>query len=397
MFLLERKTLIKIFTPLILTSIIIALSFFDTLWIRIWTSLSIPATFPPFDDSLAINRGLQFMTQGENPYTSNPSDPFNYPSIWLSIYNFFDLENFFRFKTFNFIVLYSYFFVLLDFYFKNNNKYFIFIFIIFIFSTSNFLIIERLNLEIIIFCFLYIVIMNRNYIIKSIFFFLSFILKIHPFFSILLFLGNKKYFFSILFISLVYLILMWEEISIMRNNMIEFALIFAYGISSIAKGIFFYSVKYNYFINQDNYFLFRNALIFITAIYAITIILFKLRFNYNLPKSTMTMEEKFFLCGSGIFIGTFITSSSIDYRLLYLIFTIPLLLHFNNKKIIFIYFTCLIFCFNSLHFEGGDSYSFIYLIKASVIYLLKFIIFSINCYYLGVVLNKFVDKSFFKL
>ena len=356
----------------------------------------LPATFPPFDDSLAINRGLQFKNEGLNPYTSNPNDPFNYPSVWLLIYDYFNLNNPLKFKIFNFIILYCYFFVLVDFFLKNNNKYFIFIFVIFIFSTTNFLIIERLNLEILIFCFLYTAIANSKYFIKSIFFLLSLVLKIHPIFSILIFINNKKYFFSMLIISILYLIFMREEISTMRNNMIEFALIFAYGVGSIAKALYYYSEELNYFLNENNYALFRNILVLLAAIYATLIVFIKFNLTQKSVRSSITFEEKLFLCGSGIFIGTFITSSSIDYRLLYLIFTVPLLITYNNKKIIFIYFMSLIICFNSLHFEGGDSYSLIYFIRASVIYFLKFIIFSINCYYLGVVLNKFVDKRFLK-
>ena len=89
MFLLQRNILIKIFIPLTLSSLIIVLSYLDSIWMSLWTSLNIPATFPPFDDSLAINRGLEFRKEGLNPYTSSPNDPFNYPSIWLSIYDFF--------------------------------------------------------------------------------------------------------------------------------------------------------------------------------------------------------------------------------------------------------------------------------------------------------------------
>ena len=95
MFQLERKLLIKILIPLILTTVIITLSFYENLWISVWHSVSVPATFPPFDDSLAINRGLQYKLQGLNPYTSSPNDPFNYPSIWLTVYSFLDLKTLF--------------------------------------------------------------------------------------------------------------------------------------------------------------------------------------------------------------------------------------------------------------------------------------------------------------
>ena len=32
--------------------------------------------------------------------------------------------------------------------------------------------------------------------------------------------------------------------------MIEYALIYAYGVTSIAKGIYYYSIKYGYFVNN---------------------------------------------------------------------------------------------------------------------------------------------------
>ena len=98
MFLLLKSKFIKILIPLILSSIIVTLSFFDQLWMSIWTSLNIPVTSPPFDDSLAINRGLQFKNEGLNPHTSSPNDPFNYPSVWLIIYEFFDLNNPLKFR-----------------------------------------------------------------------------------------------------------------------------------------------------------------------------------------------------------------------------------------------------------------------------------------------------------
>ena len=73
---------------------------------------------------------------------------------------------------------------------------------------------------------------------------------------------------------------------------------------------------------------------------------------------------------------------------------LPLLLKESNKITSYVYFISLACCFNSLVFEGGDSYSLIYFLKASFIYFLKLIIFVVNCFYFGKILNKFIDVSF---
>ena len=79
------------------------------------------------------------------------------------------------------------------------------------------------------------------------------------------------------------------------------------------------------------------------------------------------------------------------YFIFFLLFTLPIILDYEKQSLKILYMICLIICFNSLIFEGGDSYSFIYFIKASVIYLLKFIIFFINCYFFGKILSNFVN------
>ena len=104
-----------------------------------------------------------------------------------------------------------------------------------------------------------------------------------------------------------------------------------------------------------------------------------------------------FLSGAGIYIGTYITSANIDYKLCFLIFTIPFLINQKNFRMMNQYLLLIIVCFNSLIFEGGNPYSFFYLFNASIIYFFKFIIFTVNCYYFGLILNKFIDLNFLNL
>ena len=70
-----------------------------------------------------------------------------------------------------------------------------------------------------------------------------------------------------------------EEISLIKNNVIEYALIFAYGSLSISKAIYFYSTKFDLIINEENYFIFKNLLIFIIGAISATIVFVNFSLN----------------------------------------------------------------------------------------------------------------------
>ena len=132
------------------------------------------------------------------------------------------------------------------------------------------------------------------------------------------------------------------------------------------------------------------------SLIATTIVFSNFKFNIKKKFSQISLEEKMFLSGSGIYIGTFLTSANIDYRLVFLLLTLPYILNSKNNTLKILYLICTVVSFNSLIFEGGDSYSLLYFTKASIIYSLKFIILFINCYLFGKVCNKFIKINFEK-
>ena len=109
---------------------------------------------------------------------------------------------------------------------------------------------------------------------------------------------------------------MRNEIVLIKENVIEYALIFAYGVLSISKAIYFYSIKFNFFINDNNYFIFKNLMILAVSSIATIIVLSNFRFNVKKIEQ-ISNEEKMFLSGAGVYIGTFLTSANIDYRLIF--------------------------------------------------------------------------------
>ena len=391
----SKQLFLKIFLSLLITLSIFYLSQSQVYWTSFWNFLNIPA-YIPFSDFKALNIFLEYKENGFDPYQKNSnSHPIHsvlmYPSVWLYIFDFLNLKNNLNLEISILFILFIYFYVLIDFVSRINNKIFRYFFIIFFFSTSNFLLIERLNIEIILFCLVYFALINKFFLTQFFLYFLSLILKIFPIFSIFMFIEKKRNFLIVLIFSIAYIIIMRTEIVLIKNNIIEYALIFAYGVLSISKAIYFYSIKFNLFINDDNYFVFKNLMILGVSSIATIIVLSNFRFNIKKKIEQISNEEKMFLSGAGIYIGTFLTSANIDYRLIFLLLTLPYILNTKKKILKILYLICISVCFNSLILEGGDSYSLSYFIKASIVYLLKFIILFINCIIFGEVCNKFIS------
>ena len=397
-----KETFLKFFFSLTLSLIIILLSQNDALWLNFWGFLKVPPQLPPFSDFDALNIFLSYKEEGFNPYFENPKSHYihkylMYPSVWLNIFDTLKLNNELNFKIASFLILFTYFYVLFDFFFRFKKITFGFFLLIFFFSTSNFLLIERLNVDIILFCLIYFALVNKKIIMQFIFYSISLILKIFPIFSIFMFIGKKKLFFFTFVFSIAYLFLIREEITLISKNVIEYALISAYGAVSISKALYYYSMKFGYLINDENYQLFKILIIMLFSLYGL--FLFLINFSFSKSKeifSEISIEEKMFLAGAGIFIGTYAISANFDYRLIFLILTFPYLINKLNSKLLLIYFFILIFCFNSLLYTG-DPYSLNYFLKAVFIYTLKILLYSFNCYYFGIILNKYIKVNFFNL
>jgi len=384
--------------PFILSFFVLYLSLDHEVWVIFWKTLNIPALTPPFSDMDSILKTNLSKKAGFNVYLENPHDPthglYVYPLIWLSIVDFLKLDNPISFQIFNYIIIFSYFFIIQNLFIKNIRKLSGFLIIIFFFSTTNFLILERLNVDIIIFSLVYFAIISNKHTLKSFFFLLALFGKVYPIFSIFFLIDKKKYFLLVLFSSIVYLFFFKEDIYFMATNMIEFARIFAYGSGSIAKAIYYYSREYNLFINDDNYIYLKLSIIFLFTIIAFFLANKNFIFGDKSTNKNMSINERLFLAGGGIYLGTYIFSANVDYRLVFLLFTISYVLELNNNLIRYTYFISCSIIFNSFIFEGGDPYSISYLIKAGFIYSLKFIVFGIICYLFGKIINNYVLLNF---
>jgi hypothetical protein len=180
--------------------------------------------------------------------------------------------------------------------------------------------------------------------------------------------------------------------------MIPYAMLIAYGFETLARGLYHYSINSNLFINNENYILFKNIIIFFGGIFTLSIFLVNFKFGNKIVNSKLLLDESLFLLGGGIYLGTFLIATNIDFRLIFLLFTFPLLMKLNKNIYIYLYIIFYIICLNALILETGDRYSILYVLKSIMIHSMKLYIYTLVVYYLSSIINKnlIIKLPFFK-
>jgi len=352
------------------------------MWIKFWDYFTVPPQIPPFSDLDAISRALTSKQQGFNPYIDNPSDltnrSFVYPSIWLYFFDLFSLNKKINFQIFNTILIYLYALIYLKLAYDINKKNFSIILIILFFSSASMLAVERLNIEIIIFILIYFLACSNSFKNQFILYFIALYGKLYPIFSVFIFLKNIKILLLMIFLSFLLLFLIKEEIFFLIKNGNEVALNIAHGIPTLTKGMWYYSKKLGYFLNDENYKAFKYIMIFLASIYATIIFLIKFKFGEKSILEKISLEEKLF------------------NGLIFLVFTLPYILKDKITYLRIILLVLIAISFNSIWFDlfEGDRFTFTYLALALSIHSIKIIIFSVICYYFCEILNNHIKIKF---
>ena len=386
-----------------IVSISLALSIFNFsldpyIWPEFWGALKIPGNNVPFSDYKAHLLFLKCQELGivisKQECTLIPvgnARISTHPSIWVYLFSVINLKNPLIYNI-SIVTLFTlYFFVLIKLFKTYKNKLSKLVLLVFFFSTTNFILIERLATDLVIFLIVYFILNVKNKIFQSLLIFMGFILKYYPIFLISLLTEKKKYIFIFLtcltiFISLFYI----KEIQLVNKNIVEMALPIAYGSRTMLKAFYHLSLEYNFFLNDENMNFFRNLTVLTFFLYTLFLVI--VGYNNKYLMNTKYSLDKYFLAGASIYVGTFIIGANVDYRLIFLIFTIPYVINLESKLIknllIFSYF----FSINSFYFLG-DVLSITFFIKSFFIFLCKFIILSLHAILIGVEMKKI---TFFK-
>ena len=386
-------------------SILLALTIFyfsldPDMWPKILTMLKIPPNNVPFSDYKAHllflkchELGIDINSQACILIPDGNGKINTHPRIWVYLFGVFNLKNPLIYNI-SIVTLFTLYFTVFTNIFKTyKNKLSKFALLIFFFSTTNFIMIERLATDLIIFLIVYFTLNVKNKIFQSLLIFIGFVLKYYPIFLISLFTAKKKFLliflmFMVAFISLFYI----KEIQLVNKNIVEMALPIAYGSRTMLRAFYHLSLEYNFFLNDNNMNFFRNLTVITFAIYAFFLII--IGYNNKYLMNTKYKLDKYFLAGASIYVGTYIIGANVDYRLIFLVFTIPYIINFESKLIksllVFTYF----FSINSFYFIYNDFLSITFFINSLFIFLCKFIILSLLALLIGVEMKKI---NFFKL
>lgn len=305
---------------------------YDKYWFLFKSYIKFDST-EVFVDLKFLLRGIDLFRENLNPYLIPYNPPFNYPSFWhnLTVLDFINQTN--KKIIGSTLILISVLFYLLSIGKLKTNKEKIFYFLLLI-SPASLLIFERANSDLVIFILLLfpIIFLRNNRYFLAFFILLSVCFKLFPVGALLFVLGfpyrNKTEFlaFSGVTTSLIlyYFFDNQSEILMLLKNtpysLTDLGL--TYGASFPLK----YIIN-RYSLENQSLFLFLIYLLLLVFLFLKTQKFVEKKYKVsNLSIGYGTKKLTMFLLATGIFIFTEILSVSWEYRLFFILLTIPQLL-----------------------------------------------------------------------
>ena len=330
---------------ILLVAIILGIGLFGMLvhfygYVNTWHLWNIPAHKSPFLDLRVITGGAESYSAGFDPAINNPFDPihriFNYPKIWYLILASGINQNW----TMPIALVMIGLFLLSVILFPGRLTWFSTSLLVFALCSSAVMLeFERANVDGFFFVMMTagLLLLDVSAIASFIVLLISILFKIFPVFGLAYFLDREKKasikypLFSILFTCLYFVVTLKEMIFIFNNTPKGYDLSYGtsvfpallaklVGLSRIENGFpFFYRV-----IHALNTLAVRFP--YITYLIAVIIIVIFLLLGFvhrNEFKDSDLRNLRAFWMGAGIYIGTFLLGNNWDYRLIFLLFTIP--------------------------------------------------------------------------
>jgi hypothetical protein len=305
----------------------------------------------------------------------------------------FKLNNPINFYIFIFLSFNFYIFSVLKIAIINKNIIDFITIILAFLSTSSLYLIERGNFDLIIFFLITLLVFIKNTRYKIFLIIILSFLKINLIYLFIILIKNLKLFFYYFIVATIILIINYRYIFSGYNDIGTAADMIHYGLFTIAKSLVFYSnAIFKLDININYYTL---IISFIFLFFIITIILFFLlkkidytKVKINKLRLNFSLNEEFFIAGSVFYIFSFLFFSAPDYKLVFLIFTLPFFLENKSFYIGEILLTLVVL--NSCLFEVFSIFNNIfndpYILPADTKYNLRYFIFGVLVHFLKIFL-----------
>jgi hypothetical protein len=283
-------------------------------WTRTWSSLHEPTMYPPFADMRAIQGAVISVEHGHEPRTANLGDPwrrsFNYPTLWIAIgkaLNFTD-ERWFMAVCATLVLCFIGLCAVLIF------RYPSFGLLASLVSTSTLLAVERGNIDLVIFCLLFCTILWIPRRWSPIPLLLATLLKLYPVFALSALLIRRQFllFAASLAAAVVIFAYLGDQLADIRSATPVGCDIY-YGIPSVSRCF--------RLLGRPSW---QLPVLFA----AIGLATFALAYSFSRSDAVRPKQDMAFdlmLVGAAIYVGTFMSSGNVDYRLIFLILCIPFL------------------------------------------------------------------------
>lgn len=324
------------------TIIIIAASIFSYVFldnnflIRQWKT---PLDPPGFRDAQQIGKAAESYAKGydplkENLFNSEGYQGLNYPRIWHILFATGINQSHTNFLGSIFTLFF--FTGIAAFWFsrKYDNLTYIILFILFL-SPPVMLGIERGNIEVVVFFVLAVALWVNYYSTISgfVLFLFAALLKLHPFFAFVVFIREEKKKFwglfisaCVIFISYVLFTLDLKQMYLIQPKLAK---------SSFGLNVLWMGLTHPGLLNlkiSDNVIISFKVLSYIVlALIFIGALILSVR-SYNASKYHQGEHLDAFRVGAAIYIGCFLMGNNFDYRLIFLIFTVPQLVAWLRDK-----------------------------------------------------------------
>jgi hypothetical protein len=300
---------------------------------------NIPIDPPGFYDSRQFAMGAESYYQGYDPLVINPANDrgqqLNYPRIWHVFFPLVVDQS--RTNIMGSIVVIIFFIGLGIFWFsKKFDNLTYFILSVIALSPVVMLGVERSNIELIIFFILSLALTVNYYSSISGFFLFLFasILKIHPVFGFIYLLKEEKRRFWTLFLSALGLFALYALLTL--NDLYYVYTTTSKGVgTSYGLNVWWKGIGHRRFFNlpvSESMKLFLQILSYMLAITLITATSYLSirQKNYGTYRQGRYIDA--FRAGAGIYIGSFLVMTNNDYRLIFMIFTVPQLVAWLSDK-----------------------------------------------------------------
>lgn len=302
---------------------VLGLSFYFYGYENTWRLWNIPLLQPPFLDFLLIPGSAESIRAGYNPAVQNPFDPqgriFNYPQIWYLILRSPIDSTWTVPLSLSLIIL---FFISAAIFPGKLDRFAVWMLLLILFSSALMLGVERANVDLIFFsCLTLALILSESAPLGSFgFLMLSVLFKVYPIFGVGYFLKFEKkralkYIFSAIALTSLYFVVTYQDmLHVFSTTMKGDDLSYGWGVLPL----FFENRLENLYPGVRLVFLLGMlGILFRAAALAIS----RRRAAAEISGDLRNLSA--FWLGAGIYTGTFMLGNNWDYRLMFLLFTVP--------------------------------------------------------------------------